>query len=59
VLISDYNVIRDVVSETCGGRVSVLSYGASPLRFSHVVKTSFYKVGVLPNVPIFIPNYRI
>jgi hypothetical protein len=37
VLVSDYNVIRDVVSETRGRHISLLSCGASPLRFSPVV----------------------
>jgi hypothetical protein len=40
VLISDYNVIRDVVLEMRGGCVSLLSCSASPLRFSHIVMSS-------------------
>jgi hypothetical protein len=37
VLISYYNVIRDMVSEMRDRHISLLSCGASPLRFSHVV----------------------
>jgi hypothetical protein len=37
VLISDYNVIQDVVLKTCSRCVSLFSCGASPLRFSHLV----------------------